>query len=517
MKRNILSAVLALSMSMARPGCASAPSTEDKPPALPAVAPTQNKTDNRPGATPTQNKAVRLAAAAPTESNTANQSGAGVTWISSTSEKRFQQMPSPVLGPPSANPPEVRIDPRKTYQTIDGFGGCFNELGWVALSKASQTDRNQVLSALFGDQGSAFTLGRLPIGASDFALDAYSLDDVPGDYELKSFSIERDKKQLIPYVKAAMQVRPALQNWGSPWSPPAWMKTNNSYSKGSLKWEPATLRSYATYFSRWVDAYRKEGINIYAFTPQNEPNILSPYPSCLWSGPQLREFIADYLGPTLRERKTDVQLWVGFNGDPPNGGNNVNDRLVTVLEDPKANLFLTGIGFQYDSGNQIALAHEMYPNKKLMQSEMECFNGANSWGQAQERYNLMKRYFDGGANAYFAWNMVLDETGKGPWNWRQNALITVNSNTGQVTYNGEYYALRHFSQYVKPGAKRVLTTGVWGDKIAFMNPDGSTVLVLGNSLNQPIEATVAIAGRADGGTFKAMLPPQSINTFVVKK
>jgi glucosylceramidase len=126
----------------------------------------------------------------------------------------------------------------------------------------------------------------------------------------------------------------------------------------------------------------------------------------------------------------------------------------------------------------------------------------------------MKRYLDGGANAYFAWNMVLDESGKGPWNWRQNALVTVNKNTGQVTYNGEYYVLRHFSRYVQPGAKRVLTTGMWGDKIAFVNPDGSTVLVVGNSANQPFDVALAVGGRSTG-SFKVTVPAQSVNTFVV--
>jgi glucosylceramidase len=117
-----------------------------------------------------------------------------------------------------------------------------------------------------------------------------------------------------------------------------------------------------------------------------------------------------------------------------------------------------------------------------MQSETECNGGANSWQDAQRLFGLMKRYLEGNANAYFMWNMVLDETGMSTWNWRQNSMITVNRATSQVTFNGEYYVVRHFSQFVKPGAKRVLTTGLWGDKIAFENPDGSMVLVMGNSL-----------------------------------
>jgi glucosylceramidase len=279
--------------------------------------------------------------------------GAGVTWICSTEAKPWQTMPAPALekSRPEA-PPEVRINPQKTFQTIDGFGGCFNELSWVALSKASATDRSRVLAALFGDDGCAFNLGRIPIGANDFALDWYSLDETPGDLALTNFSIARDEKQVIPFIKAAMAVRPELKCWGSPWSPPTWMKTSTNYSKGSLRWEPEILQAYATYLARWVESYRKAGVNVFAVFPQNEPNILSAYPSCLWTGPQLREFIADYLGPTLHKRKTNVELWLGtLNGDPFNDGDNANARLETVLADPKANKFITGVSFQYDSKN----------------------------------------------------------------------------------------------------------------------------------------------------------------------
>jgi glucosylceramidase len=446
----------------------------------------------------------------------AKASGATATWICSTEGQFWTAMPSPeiVSGRPDM-PPDVRIAPGKTFQTIDGFGGCFNELSWVALGKASPADRERVLSALFGRDGCAFTLGRLPIGANDFALDWYSLDDTPGDLALTNFSIARDKKYLIPYVKAAMAVCPTLKCWGSPWSPPAWMKANGSYSRGSLKWEPPILQAYATYLARWVEVYRAAGVNIYALTPQNEPNILNIYPTSEWRGPQLREFIAEYLGPTLRDRKAGVELWLGLNGDPLNNGDIANDRLVTVLEDPKANAFLTGVAFQYDSRTQIASASELYPDKKLMQSETECNRGDNTWADAQRLYGLMKRYLDNNASSYFAWNMVLDETGISTWNWRQNSLINVNHMTGQVTFNGEYYVMRHFSQFVKPGAKRVLTTGVWGDKIAFVNPDGSTVLVIGNSAKQPLPIVLNVAGRSAGGTINVTLPACSVNTFVI--
>lgn len=446
-----------------------------------------------------------------------NVSAATATWICSTDGHPWQTMPAPALVPAwPAAPPQVRVAPDKTFQTIDGFGGCFNELGWVALGKASPADRNRVLAALFSNDGCTFNMGRLPIGANDFALDWYSLDETPGDLALTNFSIARDEGCIIPYVKAAMVVRPELKCWGSAWSPPSWMKANTNYSRGMIRWEPAVLQSYATYLSRWVEAYRGAGVNVFAVFTQNEPNILNNYPTCLWTGQQLREFVADYLGPTLRERKTNVELWLGtLNGDPMNGGNNINDRFLTVLDDPKANAFITGASFQYDANNLIGSASQLYPDKKLMQSETECERGDNSWADARRLFSLMKSYLENGANSYFAWNMVLNETGMSTWKWRQNSLITVNQTNGAVTFNGEYYVLRHFSQFIKPGAKRVLTTGVWGDRIAFENPDGSTVLVIGNSSNKALPIVIDIAHRQGGGTINVTVPAKSVNTFVV--
>jgi glucosylceramidase len=442
--------------------------------------------------------------------------GPAVTWISSTDQQRWKSMPTPDISPADpSTPAKVRVELATTYQTIDGFGGCFNELGWVALSKASASDRKAALSALFGDDGCAFDLARVPIGSSDFGLDGYSLDDTAGDLELKNFSIDRDQKNLIPFIKAAMEVRSTLQVWGSPWSPPVWMKTTNSIGGGSLKWEPAILSSYATYLARWVESYRAAGMNVYGLVPQNEPNITNTYPTCLWTAAQLHEFIGDYLGPTLRDRKTDVELWLGLNGDPFNGGENPNDRLATKLKDAKTSAFLTGVEFQYDSKQQMCTARDLYPDKKLMQGETECKSGNNSWSDAQSLFALMKRYLDCGANAYFLWNMVLDDTGLSSWKWKQNASITVDHSTGKITYNGEYYVMRHFSQFVKRGAKRVLTSGTWTDKIAFVNSDGSTVIVLGNPASQSTEVILTIAGRPNGDTIKVTLPAQSINTFIV--
>jgi len=193
------------------------------------------------------------------------------------------------------------IDPTRSQQIIDGFGGCFNELGWDALNFVDSTEREAILEELFSTNtgGVQFTICRMPIGANDFARDFYSLNETPGDFAMESFNIERDKTSLIPYIKSAMAYNPDLKVWGSPWSPPMWMKTNNHYACRSAPvndlpeerqgeenvtqfiMEPEYLEAYALYFSKYVEAYHNEGIPVYAVHVQNEPNSCQNFPSCI--------------------------------------------------------------------------------------------------------------------------------------------------------------------------------------------------------------------------------------------
>lgn len=299
-----------------------------------------------------------------------------------------------------------------------------------------------------------------------------------------------------------------------------WMKNKgdlnpNVYDGGTLRWEPKVLNTYADYFSKWIKAYRAEGVNLYMVLPQNEPNQDQVFPSCVWTGDQLAEFISDYLAPTLKKQNEPIDIWVGFNGDPGHGGENVNDRLISVMEDPDAYKAITGIAFQYDRNNQTAVANELYPEKKLMQSESTCYNGDNTWEQAMLLYGQMLQHIGGGANQYFSWNMILDETGNSSWDWRQNAPITVNSRNGKVTYNGEFYVYKHFGHYVKPGARRIATSGWWEDRLAFVNPDGTIVLVMANRSENDYEASVQIGEMSGKNTFTAEIPARSFNTFVI--
>jgi glucosylceramidase len=435
---------------------------------------------------------------------------ASLHWISSTQTTPWKETVVASSDDPANQSPEadvLKFNPQVVYQVIDGFGGCFNDLGWQALLALPPASREAALKALFDPDGANFTLCRAPIGANDFSLKAYSLDDVAGDESMKYFSIERDRQDLIPYIKAAMRYQPMLGVWGVPWSPPGWMKTSGHYKGGDMKQDASTLAAYARYFSRYVQAYRAEGINIYAVMPQNEPKYSNGiYPQCHWTGAELNGFIRDYLAPRLREDRVPVEIWLGTI---------VNDRLADyvdpVLSDPVTNREVTGVGYQYAGQNAMAETHRKYPDKKLAQTETECFNGKNTWEEGMDTFGKIVRDTDNFAGSYFYWNMILNESGRSTWDWSQDSLLTVDRHKDTVIYNPSFYAMKHFSGTVSPGAKRIEASGGPLPKaVAFVNPNGTTALIFANETDQPVSMKVS------NGHVRASLlvPAKSMNTVI---
>ncbi len=353
--------------------------------------------------------AQKIAAASATLFFAAIASAATPQWICSTADAPWQirQLRPPT--PDASTNPDILVHTQRPLQPITGFGACFNELGWQVLLTLPESDRTQILRDLFADDGCAFTRARMPIGANDYARDWYSLDDTPNDLALNNFTIDRDRNYLLHYVKAAMQIRPDLQIWLSAWSPPAWMKDNNNYAHGHLKSDAATQKAYGAYLAKAVEAYQSEGLHIDACMVQNEPKSDSKYPTCVWTGPQERDFIRDYMGPTFHDRHVNAELWLGTinDGDP-------NHFAVPVLSDPAAAKFIAGVAYQWEGKNAIAKTHELFPTMKLMQSESECDTGANSFADAEHTFSLFRKYFNGGASAYFYWNMVLPPAASPP-------------------------------------------------------------------------------------------------------
>ena len=405
---------------------------------------------------------------------------------------------------------DVEIDSGATEQEIDGWGGCFNEMGWDALLALKADAREAVLKGLFDPStGCKFNICRMPIGASDFALDYYSLNDHAGDYQMEKFSLERDRQYLIPFIQAAMKHRPDLKIWGSPWTPPAWMKTYGLYYKGQLTWKPENLEAYALYFSKYVQGYRSEGIHVYAVHIQNEPLHLPVFPSCWWEGREMRDFIRDYLGPRFKADKVDAEIWLGtINGEKP--FDSYADWAEPTLRDPVANAFVTGCGFQWFGDYCTPLVRKNYPDKKLMQSETKCGDGSNDWAYAEETFDLMRWYLENGVNSYMQWNMVLDEMGTSAWGWKQSAMVTIDRTKRKAVFNPQFYLVKHFSYFVQPGARVLRMSGVPGDEIAFRNPDGSVVVVMANRTDRKLQLIVSV----DGLRFDVTLPARSFHTFV---
>jgi len=410
-------------------------------------------------------------------------------------------------------------------QVVDGFGACFNELGWTALAVLDNESREVILRDLFDPKdGLKLNICRMPVGANDYALEYYSLNDSVGDFEMKYFSIARDKEILIPYIKAAMKYRPDLKVWGSPWCPPYWMKTNDHYAcrpsatnglsrdkRGrenvtQFRMEPAYLNAYALYFKKYIQSYRNEGINITGIHVQNEMNSCQSFPSCIWTAEDLGIFIGKYLGPTISSAVPDAEIWYGTFERPS------VEKIDTIMQDPVTSKYIKGISFQWAGKQAIPGVRIKYPELKLMQSETECGNGSNDWKAAEYTFSLMKHYFDHGVSVYSFWNSVLDETGKSQWGWKQNAMITVNRSTREVTFNPEFYLLKHFSYYIQPGAKKLKTDGNNSELLAFINPDKSLVIIVGNKA----ETASAINLKVGRRNLVAQIEPHSFNTFIIK-
>jgi glucosylceramidase len=445
-----------------------------------------------------------------------------VEWVSTTPEDCYRQQPAIHLTDVDAA--DVTVFTDKTLQTVDGFGGCFNEWGWVTLSALNEADRTAVIRDLFGEEGMNFTLGRLPVGANDFARDWYSYNETEGDFEMAHFRIDNDRETLIPFIHAAQQVNPGIRLWASPWSPPAWMKYNKHYAcrprpavndlPGSPDQDlegtnmfiqsPEYFQAYALYFRKFIEAYRAEGIPVGMVAPQNEFNSCQIFPSCTWTAAGLETFVGEYLGPQMQELGVEIMLGTM---------ERANHLLADTLMQGKSGRYISAVGFQWAGKNAIATIHETYPEMKLIQSESECGDGQNSWEYCFYIAGLMKHYFDRGIASYMYWNISLDsDAANNRWKWPQNSLISVDRQAKTFRYNPEYYLMKHYSHFVKPGAKRLETAGKDAGLLAFANPDGSVALVAFNREDAPQPLKIAVGNRM----LSVDLKPKSINTLRIE-
>lgn len=427
-----------------------------------------------------------------------------VQWVSTTRENRWQKKEAAAGGSSAVG---LKLTGSR-HQTIEGFGGCFNELAWIAMNKLSREDREAIVKELFDQEdGCKFTLCRMPIGANDFSEIWYSLNEHDGDYEMERFSMERDRQVLIPYIREAMKHQPDLKLFASPWSPPSWMKFPKVYNYGKLVWEPRNLNAYALYFKKFVEAYAAEGIRIDQVHIQNEPCADQKFPSCLWTGQEMRDFIRDYIGPLFEQAGLDTEIWLGtLNCKDYDAFANV------VLSDEAARRYVAGVGYQWIGREAIQKTHESWPEVRLMQTECECGNGQNTWEYAKYVFQLFQHYLSNGAGSFIYWNMALETGGSSTWGWKQNSLVTVDAEKRTYVYNPEFYVMKHVSHYVKPGAVRLGLAGSWtGNALAFENPDGELVLTFAN----PLDAARTLTVEVDGVSYAFECEPESFHTVAI--
>lgn len=425
-----------------------------------------------------------------------------IQWVSSSKDRIWQHA---VVQSADGERPNLYLT-GTVEQTVRGFGGCFNELGWRALARLAEADRRAVMRSLFDPKdGCGFSFCRIPIGASDFALSWYSLNESEGDYEMRHFSLERDRQYLLPYIRAAQAIRPDLQFFASPWSPPTWFKTPPVYNYGRLREDDQTLRAYALYLLKFVLAYQAEGVPVVQLHPQNEVVADQKFPSCVWEPRQLARFIGQYLGPLFSESGADCDIWLGTINS-----NDYHAWADTILSDEQARAFIKGVGYQYAGQTAVQRTHMSWPELELMQTEAECGSSANSWDEAMDQFKLMQHYFSNGVSSFIYWNMVLPSGGVSTWGWEQNSLISVDEETCTIQYQPEYALMRHFGQWVQPGAKRIGLSGpMTANALAFINPDGTHVVVAAN----PHAVQRALVVETSGLMFSAQMAPQSIHTF----
>ncbi len=321
-----------------------------------------------------------------------------------------------------------------------------------------------------------------------------------------------------------MTHNPDLRIWASPWCPPSWMKTNHHYAcspaevndldssgaghEGATQFimEEPYLKAYALYFEKFIQAYRDEGIHLYAIHVQNEPNSCQSFPSCIWTASDQAAFIGDYLGPAFRRDNLDAEIWYGTYERP------YVENVDTILQDPEVGAFVKGVGFQWAGKKAIAGVHKKYPDMKLMQTESECGDGSNDWKSAEYTWSLIRHYLDNGANTYMYWNMILDETGKSRWGWKQNSLISVDSKSGRFRYNPEYYLFKHLTHNVKPGAVKLKSPEGYDDMLVFLNPGNEITGIFVNTGFEGKACQVKIGDRY----LVIRLQPKSFSSFRVQ-
>jgi glucosylceramidase len=447
---------------------------------------------------------------------------------------------------PEASASVIRILPEQQFQTITGFGGSFTESSAYLLSKLSSAKRKEVLEAYFGDGGAKYSLTRTHMNSCDFSLSNYSYAPIAGDTLLAHFSVEEDKNDIIPMIKDAIATSSdGFKIISSPWTAPPWMKDNNNYVGGKLL--PEYYDTWALFFSKYITAYKAEGIEIWGFTVENEPlGNGNNWESMIFTPKEMNDFVKNHLGPKLNADGHDAKI-LGYDQNR----DELKDWVEVMYKDQEAAPYFAGTAVHWYASTfdffpeALQLAHNAAPDKYLIQTEA-CVDSeipkwqddkwywtkeATDWGwdwaseeqkYLHPKYAPVNRYardiigcLNNWVDGWIDWNMVLDKQG-GP-NWFKNwcvAPVIVNIETDEVYYTPLYYVMSHFSKFIRPGSVRIgLETSDKDLQVtAAQNPNGSIAVVVFNEGTTTKSFTVEHNGKSKSITISA----QAIQTLVIQ-
>lgn len=424
---------------------------------------------------------------------------------------------------PLESQPFIYVDPAKTYQTLIGIGGALTDAAADSFASLPPAKRKEVARSFYDPkEGIGYTLARTNIHSCDFSSATYTYA-AEGDKELKTFSIAHDRQNRIPLIKEAMAAAGgSLTLFASPWSPPAWMKDNDDMLHGG-RLKPEFFQAWADYFVKFIRAYEKEGVPIWGLTIQNEPMASQFWESCVFTAEAERDFLKDYLGPTLAKAglgDKKVMVW-DHNRDL------MVQRAAVIFDDPEASKYAWGLAYHWYedwAGGQplhdnVRRVAEAYPDKALFFSEgCACpydAAKADTWAFGELYARQMIRDFNNGTVAWTDWNVMLDEKG-GP-NHVNNvcfAALHIDTRTGALHYTSIYPYMGHFSKFIRPGARRVAAAPSRDalQSTAFLNKDGTLAVVVMNQTDKAVGYRLLVRGRA----AEAQAPAHSIATLLVR-
>jgi glucosylceramidase len=420
----------------------------------------------------------------------------------------------------------ITVNPQSSFQEILGIGAALTDASAETFYKLSAAHQEKFMTAYFDqEKGIGYSLARTVIHSCDFSPYSYTYVE-EGDKELKTFNIDHDREFRIPFTKLAIETAGgSLITYASPWSPPAFMKTNNSMLQGgSLK--PEFRQAWANYYAKFIKAYEKEGIPIWGLTIQNEPMAVQRWESCIYTAQEERDFLKNFLGPTLEKEglgDKNIIVW-DHNRDL------LFQRASTILNDPEAAKYVWGTGFHWYEDwkdgvpmyEAVSHVNEAFPDKKLIFTE-----GCNENYDEQRLINddpkLAERYgksmindFNNGTVAWTDWNILLNQEG-GPNHVGNLCFAPVHGNTltDALNFTNSFYYIGHFSKFVRPGAKRIASVSSTNNLLttAFINPDDSIAVVVLNKSDQQVDYSLSMSGK----TSNLAMLPHSIQTIVIGK